>query len=164
MKECKLIKMSKDTRFVGINREDEKSFRPGYIMEFFPVGSKDVTVAVSDGFISMKAEEPYFIAKSCYSQHSVTFSMSQLNNSMAKHGFKFVIESIPPVSDDGVERMYERSKSTGLCRFQPMKGGGRICLSCPSLGPAKECKIGDEVIIERFNDNIEYCYKPERHE
>lgn len=160
MLKSKLIKMSKDIKFVGINREDEKTFRPGYIMECTPAG-KETSVPISDGFISIVAEEPYFKAKSCYSQHAVTFSITQLNNSMAKYGLKLNIESITPIPDDDVEQMYNKSKVTKLCRFQPGKGGGRICKSCSHLNLDKECEIRDKVIIERFNDGIEYCYEQE---
>lgn len=155
MKSDKLIKMSKDIEFVGINREDESSFRPGYILKFVKEGG-DINISVNDGFVASKADQPYFIAKNCYSSRSVIFSLSQLNNAISKFGLKIKFEEIPVVDEDDVEVMYNKSSVLGLCKFQPKLGGGLICKSCQNLWTNK-CVV-DTAVIERFNDGIEYCY------
>jgi len=148
----KFVKISDNTKFVGINREDEKSFRPGYVMEFAPQGS-NVNIPVSDGFIGKEADEPFFIARSCYSSNTVVFSVSQLNNALASHGLTLELKEIPVEPLDSVEVMYQKSKAIGLCKHNPLVGHGKICSTCSYLG---QCNA-DEVILERFNDGMEYC-------
>jgi hypothetical protein len=153
----KLVKMSQDTKFVGINREDESKFRPGYIIEFIPEG-RNVNVPVNDGFRGMEADEPYFVARSCYSSRSVVFSVSQLNNAMKQYGFEFELKSIPSILvEDDFNSMYEKSKLTGLCGFKPLLGGGKICELC-EFNNSNGC-VKKYAILERFNDGIEYCYE-----
>ncbi len=153
-----LVKMSDKTSFVGINREDLSKHRPKYAIDFIPKGNS-VNIPVNDGFKGVReTDEHFFSAKSGYSNESVIFSLSQLDDSMKQHGLKLSVEEAEVVPPPTIEEMYEMSKLVGLEQFQPGRGAGRICRGCDKVMSGKACKISENITLERFNDGIEYCF------
>ena len=156
----KLIKMSDSGShvFIGVNREDEFGERPKYITVMIPEGG-DITKSYNDGYYGEKTDEPYFSLVSTLGASSIFIPFSELSGAAYAAGYDLVITKKGEPKTPSKNNMYQMSGSVGLSRFQPIPGGGKICQTCEHHSRETGCEAGGDVMLERFNDQIEYCHE-----
>ncbi len=156
--------MTEDTSFLGINRESDYGDRPRYVVQCIPTGER-VCTTYNDGYVDKEAEEPYFHMIDALGADGVTMPFSEFAKAAKAQGYTLTVEDTGERNEfagmlpdtNSALKMREKSAALGKNQFEPLVGGAIICKDCPYC-VKKVCSYTGEVIIERFNDLIEYCW------